>query len=366
MFNILVCDEPNEFLNELVSEKYIYSNDDCFEHPYYSIAIIRIEGTSLKCLEELKANIKLRLINAGILVKSFYTVMGTIVFLFNMKTANNLVINQILCDQISNLDLKINCGLSTSKEGTCMLHKLFKQADDALKESMFKGIRFLRYDNINTSTRSILNTGDYLKLLDHLSRGSRNEVYKQIEEIFTRLVHFAPNARSIVNTLFNVLNYLHTNLSMVYNDICDIEDVLRRLSYANNIYRLKVIVREVIDVMLDKCFNADNEDNSNHIVNYILNEIRTSYHNKIVLYELAEKLSMNYTYISGLFVKKTGMTFQQYLVNYRLDRARDLLLGSKNQLNEISLKCGFYDSKYLSKAFRKRFNMTPLEYRNHM
>lgn len=53
-----------------------------------------------------------------------------------------------------------------------------------------------------------------------------------------------------------------------------------------------------------------------------------------------------------------------YVTLYRLKYAQELLANSSLSVNEIASQCGFGDSSYFIKVFRKHFNQTPSEYRN--
>jgi AraC-type DNA-binding domain-containing proteins len=247
-------------------------------------------------------------------------------------------------------------------EGIQMLRKLFMQADSALKESMFKGVKVYRYDEITKDSNLVINIRDYIKLLDLFSRGNLNEIHMLVEDIFIRLINARSNAKNTISMLFNMLNYLYINLSTIYKDVCDMEEVRASFAGANNMFNMKVIVMKTIDDMFARVMDANKMDYSNHIINYLINEVKTRYNTKITLYELADKLAMNYSYISVLFARNAGVTFQEYLQSFRLDKARELMLSGEFRMNKISEKCGFYDSHFFSKAFKKRFNMTPGEY----
>ena len=70
-------------------------------------------------------------------------------------------------------------------------------------------------------------------------------------------------------------------------------------------------------------------------------------------------------YIRSIFKEQTGMTPNQMLSETRLNNARNIILNSKNEISvaNIALKSGFDDLAYFSKAFKKRFGMSPTEYK---
>jgi two-component system response regulator YesN len=65
-----------------------------------------------------------------------------------------------------------------------------------------------------------------------------------------------------------------------------------------------------------------------------------------------------------MFRKETGDTINNYLTDYRLNKAKQYLEETLITATEISLKVGYRDSSYFGKIFRKHIGMTPNEYRN--
>ena len=70
-------------------------------------------------------------------------------------------------------------------------------------------------------------------------------------------------------------------------------------------------------------------------------------------------------YIRSIFKEQTGMTPGQMLTETRLNNARNIILYSKTDrpISNIALDSGFDDFAYFSKAFKKRFGMSPTEYK---
>lgn len=76
----------------------------------------------------------------------------------------------------------------------------------------------------------------------------------------------------------------------------------------------------------------------------------------------------DYVHISGshmcmLFKKETGTTVNQYVTEVRMERALRLLKEGRLGVGRICELSGYKDSSYFGRAFRKKFGMTPLEYR---
>ena len=79
--------------------------------------------------------------------------------------------------------------------------------------------------------------------------------------------------------------------------------------------------------------------------------------------ELAAMAHMSRFDFSRAFHAVAGTSLREYLQNLRLRRSAVLLLTSNQPLTAIAQECGFYDLPHLDKAFRRRFGMTPHDFR---
>ncbi|MCI8591229.1 MAG: helix-turn-helix domain-containing protein [Lachnospiraceae bacterium] len=79
--------------------------------------------------------------------------------------------------------------------------------------------------------------------------------------------------------------------------------------------------------------------------------------------EIAAAANISAREADRIFQKTIQQTPFEYLLNYRLGMAKDLLSRSDLAIAEISYRCGFTDSAYMGKQFRKVRGMTPKEYR---
>lgn len=78
---------------------------------------------------------------------------------------------------------------------------------------------------------------------------------------------------------------------------------------------------------------------------------------------LARDLGMSYSWFRSTFVTHTGLSPHQYLLEFRLARARSLLVETELSIKEIAIQTGFEDEFYFSRLFRQRLNLTPSQWR---
>ena len=96
------------------------------------------------------------------------------------------------------------------------------------------------------------------------------------------------------------------------------------------------------------------------------NYIETNYMNPIRVEELADSLNLNRSYFSTSFRKMVGSSPQKYLVDYRLQKASEILGARNISVREAALSCGYTDIYNFSKMFKKRFGISPANYRSKL
>lgn len=85
----------------------------------------------------------------------------------------------------------------------------------------------------------------------------------------------------------------------------------------------------------------------------------------ITVEQMAECSAMSQRNFARVFKTTTGLTPIKYLETLRLDRAREILTVGAESLDRIAEACGFGREERLRRAFLRRFNVTPSQYRLH-
>lgn len=83
----------------------------------------------------------------------------------------------------------------------------------------------------------------------------------------------------------------------------------------------------------------------------------------IKLSELAQQVDMSQFHFGRLFKQSLGVSPYQYLLQQRVERAKQLLKQTDNSIVAIALDCGFNSHSHLNRKFRQLTGMTPKAYR---
>jgi AraC-like DNA-binding protein len=79
---------------------------------------------------------------------------------------------------------------------------------------------------------------------------------------------------------------------------------------------------------------------------------------------ISEKLNYDYTYLSNLFSEVKGTTIQQFIINHKIERVKELLIYGEMNLTEISYKMQYSSVAHLSNQFKKITGLSPSEFKN--
>lgn len=78
---------------------------------------------------------------------------------------------------------------------------------------------------------------------------------------------------------------------------------------------------------------------------------------------IAEKVGLDYNYLSNLFSSFEGITIEKYLILQRIERVKELLVYNELSLKEIAYKLGYSSVAHLSNQFKKVTGLTPSHFK---
>ena len=100
--------------------------------------------------------------------------------------------------------------------------------------------------------------------------------------------------------------------------------------------------------------------------NQIVAYIREHYQEDLSLDLLADRFHFSTSYISRLIRRCEGINFTEIVTETRLQKAKQLLEDPSLRTLDVGSMVGYHDTSYFIQSFRKRFGVTPNEYRGLM
>ena len=103
---------------------------------------------------------------------------------------------------------------------------------------------------------------------------------------------------------------------------------------------------------------------SSESISEILTYINMNYNKKLTIDDLSKKAGYSKSRFSHLFSRLLQTTPLSYQKNIRLTNACELLSGSDHSIGDVAQSCGFDDQLYFCRVFKKKYGISPSEYRN--
>lgn len=158
---------------------------------------------------------------------------------------------------------------------------------------------------------------------------------------------------------------------ILMEDISSILDTSQR-SFSNDLKRnaiLFLILSRLVE-NYNQLSNQASKDGqsqyaygSNVFVEHAIDFIKWNLRHGINVTDVADYMGISRTYLNRVFQKELGVSSQEFLMNFRLHKAANLLISSNLPVTEISAEVGYADSLAFSKAFKKKFGLSPKNYR---
>ncbi len=172
------------------------------------------------------------------------------------------------------------------------------------------------------------------------------------------LIAFHVTAYEIIDLLFAMMKKkgVQHKRGLGSQQAADFIDGLRSVKEIEDYIYL--LLKEFRDAYLN-----EKHDNSEKLITQIKRFIADNYMTNINLDEVAKLVCLSPTYVSEIFKRKTGENFSEYLIDYRIEIAKDMLKDIRYKVVDVSLMIGYTDSKYFSRLFKKKVGVNPTDYR---
>lgn len=95
----------------------------------------------------------------------------------------------------------------------------------------------------------------------------------------------------------------------------------------------------------------------------IYNYVNSNLEKDLSLSRLAEEVNLNASYLSRLFKSVTNKNVYEYILDCRMTRAKELLLKTREKIQDIGVSIGYDSAQSFTRVFRKYTGVSPSEYR---
>ncbi|MFA9462686.1 MAG: response regulator [Velocimicrobium sp.] len=197
-------------------------------------------------------------------------------------------------------------------------------------------------------TNQMKDTKTILHKFNEYFRDGKVYIPKEIKECYIRFI-------------WSMINIMKEIAGTDYNSI-EQRSILENIINARTSAELSTITKKLFNTITG--IFLEETDTTTLVVKRAKNMVHEFYYTGITLEEIALKLNITPEYLGTQFYKETGIHFSIYIKNYRIKKAKELLIGTTIKQYEVAQKVGYGDSKYFGRVFKECTGLRPTEYRN--
>ena len=271
--------------------------------------------------------------------------------------------NEIHKYVLTNFDICIKTGISSIDNDIFNLNELYKQSVDALAYSDIGQEKTITmYDNIESQQEFPF------KLIEIVNKTEELLLSPQEEKI-TGLIDYYLSFSYLGNTYVQKFSYsfvhsIELNLNKYGKSIENITgiEIWKKLSSYNTESNIKKLLFNLFYAAYD-LLNDNITDNNNKVVDSIKSIIAENYSDKITTEYLSRKINYSQRYLNLIFKKETGKTILQYLTEFRIQKAKELLKQKDSKIYQVSAMVGYTRNSHFNNIFKKHVGVSPYEYK---
>lgn len=259
-------------------------------------------------------------------------------------------------------------GVGSETDDLRCLEQSCVKAEEACKYRFYVGDNQIVYieDLEPTHRAERYSKADIEEYITALKVGSEEKLELVLERMFAEMQNRLEDIDIVKRTCLelivytsNVIYELGMNPELLFSNT-DIWSVINRCSTIREVRELVLNVNKV--VISNFCSTRTRE--TKRITAKVKELIAQQYAQGITLESIAEQVYLSPNYLSVLFSKDTGTTFKDYLVRFRLQKAKELLRDPSLKIYQVAQQVGYGDWRYFSEIFKRTTGQSPAQYRD--
>jgi two-component system, response regulator YesN len=208
-----------------------------------------------------------------------------------------------------------------------------------------------------------------LILVEALFRQDMNELKIHVDQLFESLSSKQYHFSAIVEVCCELYMTIERRLREVLSESALIDSNFHLSkpidlhTYNSNEWLKRLFLED-----LEKCLTLISNENmgkKSWVVEKAKDYILSHFHRDLKASEVANEIHITPNYFSMIFKKEFGQSFNEYLNELRIEKAKRLLTETSDRIFEIAEEVGYKEYKYFVQVFRKKTCMSPTEYREY-
>ena len=204
------------------------------------------------------------------------------------------------------------------------------------------------------------------KAADEIYRRCYEEALNELSIFFNGVASTYSDAAEVRNVLhkwtFGLMERNHRIIQVISNHRLTDYDVIGIIKNMPTLSQLRIrflgCFKRYFSIL-----TQDESQEEKRLLRHAREIIEKNCLNGITLNDVANELHLSPNYFSTLFKNETGITFREYALNCRMERAKEMLLNWEKSIAEIGFLLGYEDISHFNRAFKNTIGCTPSQFR---
>lgn len=284
-----------------------------------------------------------------------------------------VVIHETCAAKPEDIELKMTAGntymgISSRFTDIQNVKIMYEEAGKALDQRFYDKEKKVFFVSESRNDKVFLLLQDVNLFSNIIKAGKYKEAEEVLEKIFSGMKEAMVSLAAVhtiqihlLDTFYQLIDRSNQNPEQIFSGEFALRPHYERLQFGS-IERMhgwmSACLRHCIDSLKD-----EGKGSKRKIIRDIEDIIAGNLDKEVSLEKIALQLYLNPSYLSRLFKENVGKSFTKYVMEKRIEKAKELLREENYKIYEIGEFVGYENTKYFNKVFKEMVGITPKEYR---
>lgn len=296
----------------------------------------------------------------------YYDIRHLIIFIFNYKDENSqLTLVKYIVTRLQELKKNQFSGIKIALTSCAIdlrnLSILFEQLNNILAARIiYEPYSLMLFESDLSDNTTTVDTTLLRKVNQWFLSKSYSAIQNFIDSYFVTKSFNLNNLKELQKLYVLLLQKMNTFLSSSISN--ETELFTRTFESFEAMIELRIYLKDCLFKLQHHLDMLDQQSIS--LIDSAITYINDHLHEELNMLDICKHLSINYTYFSKLFKQTLNISYKKYLIQIRMEKAKQLMQNPSNRIYEIALQVGYENAQNFSRAFKAHFGYSPKDYRS--
>lgn len=203
------------------------------------------------------------------------------------------------------------------------------------------------------------------EMMEHMRSGDIEKAKKIACNIVSDVLNNCSSTGLAKEYLNQLISMLKRNIFLINADteMMDSTEVISEINRITAKEELEIFCRNHIHSLLDSLIKFKQKSKDSVVVSMVTAYIDRYFSRDISLEKVAEEVGLRASYVSKIFKERIGVNFVDYILEKRINIAKEMMLEGEKNIKKISESVGYNDVNYFCRVFKKSTGLTTSQFR---